>query len=748
MALNTFLGRLRSTAERILGVDAEPLPRKETQHATTPSPGSSWPRNVEPPRATLKGLTWLGLGTTVRIGSGAIELHDPLAYFRDEAPRIDDAEPAAINLKLPIANNAQMPESRELPYWPRYDQLTPNQRRVYLNWLSHRRSFAPPELGYTFLFIYGLERRALLERQDVKLIFKELLRLRNLYQTSVEKVSRSFDRYTSSFLWYLLLCEPSVLAERHFEAFARSIGQWDEDGLAFALSWLARAKCKLPDWLAFALAGRLPKSQTSVVAKRVGNELHDLFTKRFQSQFNSGFVLQSAKRDRQFSYRPASAALSTMQVSGPDPMGVLSQFNSLSDIWNSCISDLKRLSSAVAHSEGGAFTVATWNAMPTELRTNVDHPLIDQFTRFIEEHTGDNPQTIVTARALATVAGAAPDAKLTTSASRRIAETAANVGYCIEPDPRITGRGFDPDESIVLFLNLDGGAVDAARYAVASTMLNIGIALAHLDGHVDEGKLSLNAQQIDSAFDLNDQERRRLDMLRALRTKYGVELSDVTRPLKHLPQTDRERIAKFSLALVAADGVVTKEELKAIRRLYAALGFDRNQADAELAGLTAKPSQDEEPVSVVAASAGVRGETIPTRSTDAAAKGLQLNREAINAILKDTSDVARMLAAAMTVETDDEPKADKEVPAAPIASKMEGTSASDPRLPSQYEAFFQSLLRQPQWSRAELSAIAKQQGLMLAGAVDAINQWSTETNGGPLLYEDGDQFSLESAYLS
>jgi tellurite resistance protein len=753
MALPDFVDHLRSAAQKLVGANDAPAYQshsaRELQHPTPQRFVSPQTTGPSLPMVGLRGLTWLGLGNTVRIGKGLIEIRDPMAYFHAGPCLPQHHEPAAVDLQLPIGSNPQTPAARELPYWPQYAQLTPDQRRIYLNWLASGRRSVPPELGYTFLYIYGLERRALLDRQDVKTIFKEILRLRQVYARSGLPPSRSFEGYTASFIWCLLLRESAALEKRHFEFFAKSACRWDENCLASAMSWLTRANEPLPDWLAFALAPQLPNSQHSVVTKRVGNELEELFCKRFSEHFGTGFVLKASKPDRKFSYRPASSALQPVEVTVPDARGIISQFKPLSEIWNSCIGDLKRFSSVMAGSQDGAMNVAAWNAMPAELKAGIDHPLIDAFTHFIEEHTGDNPQTIVLARELATLAGVATAAKLTAAACRRMAETISNVGYCIEPDCRITGRGYEADESVVLFLNLGDGDVEQNRYTVASTMLNVGVTLANSDANAVESELSKLTDQIDSSFGLNEHERRRLDKLRALRIGHPPEISEVMKPLKRLPVPERQQLAKFALALVAADGVITRDERKAIHRLYRGLGFEPSQADAQLASLTAPETAHDDPVSVMSAVAGEPGEPIPSQPGVAATQGLRLNRDAINAILKDTSDVAQMLADAMNVDREPESVKATATEKGEVATqvlRIEAAVSHGP--PTQYKAFFEAVIKQTQWMREELIVLAKEHGLMLAGAVDAINDWSTDVNGGPLLYEDGQQFTLETAYLS
>lgn len=709
-------------------------------------------------RQEKQGLTWIGPKETIKLHRLGIVLDNPLAYFWTESSGYNP-EPAAIDLRLAVAGQASIPANPELGYWCRYDQLTSQQRKIYLDWLASSRRQVPFELGYAFLFIYGLERRALVEHADVLAIFQEVLRLRGLYAQAGSPINRSFDLYTSSFLSFLMLRDPALFNELHFTAMAKSIRAWNEESIASAASWLAATNRPLPDWFAFALAEQMPKSQRSVVVRRVGEQMRLLFAKRFNQEFPNGFTLKVSKRDRRFNYRPANAALLPMEVSAPNPLGINSQFNVLSEIWNECIADLKRLSSVVGDDKESRPSIETWKAMPSELRSQVDHPLVQSFSEFLAERASEGAFTVVRAREIATLTGADPASKLTAAASRKIAATASDVGYCIEPDANLTGRSYDEDELVAVFLNMSESAPEGHRYTGAATMLRVGMSLVAVDGSAEQDELASLTQQIDSAFELNDHEQRRLDALRAVIRAQPLQLADVTRPLKKLPQAQREQIAKFALAVVAADGVVSKSELKAIQRLYTALAFERDDVNAALRSLapSTAPNADD-PVIVAPATPGRGGEAIPGPPAVAkpAAGGLVLNRAAIAAILRDTHDVAKMLAEAMNVADGQgaglrvgEPSEPTiaSVGAKPQAEEAGSESIVDPSMPARYAAFYQVVVTRPEWTRAALLELAQQHGLMLSGAVEAINDWSTEKHGGPLVYEDDQRFTLETEYL-
>jgi hypothetical protein len=57
-------------------------------------------------------------------------------------------------------------------------------------------------------------------------------------------------------------------------------------------------------------------------------------------------------------------------------------------------------------------------------------------------------------------------------------------------------------------------------------------------------------------------------------------------------------------------------------------------------------------------------------------------------------------------------------------------------LPPQYIPLYEQLITRPEWPLTEAQALARQHGLMLAGAVDAINDWSQDHRHGQLFFEE------------
>lgn len=71
-------------------------------------------------------------------------------------------ECALIDPKLPIKNNHDLDyRTRRMDYWPSYSEISPEARGAYLEWLSSGKADTEADIGYIFLYFYGLERRLL-----------------------------------------------------------------------------------------------------------------------------------------------------------------------------------------------------------------------------------------------------------------------------------------------------------------------------------------------------------------------------------------------------------------------------------------------------------------------------------------------------------------------------------------------------------------------------------------------------------
>lgn len=103
----------------------------------------------------------------------------------DHSRQIPD--PSTIYIHLPISEDYKV---LPLSYWPHYIEMTSGQRFTYLSWL--RDVTKPIDIGYVFIYYYGLERQLLTGHFDKA--FDEIIKLRNIHK------NKSFLKYSENAL--------------------------------------------------------------------------------------------------------------------------------------------------------------------------------------------------------------------------------------------------------------------------------------------------------------------------------------------------------------------------------------------------------------------------------------------------------------------------------------------------------------------------------------------------------------------
>ncbi len=111
-------------------------------------------------------------------------------------------EAALINPDLPINKTNPDKSGQYMNYWPSYADINPSSRAAYLEWLAGGCEDPNVNMGYIFLYFYGLERRVLFDtnssqaaRGEVDQILQETERLLSVYSSS-----HSFQSYATRFI--------------------------------------------------------------------------------------------------------------------------------------------------------------------------------------------------------------------------------------------------------------------------------------------------------------------------------------------------------------------------------------------------------------------------------------------------------------------------------------------------------------------------------------------------------------------
>lgn len=719
-----------------------------TSHSDASSPGiwNSLTRLWKPKSAAT--ATFYGPSTILRFDRG--QVGSPLVYVckgtMQEAP-----DASLIESGLPVSSSGKFAE--QLPYWPSYRAASPAQRSKYLDWLIGGRCDPKVELGYVFIYFYGLERRSIVDRADHAAIATEILRLLPLYG-----YSRSFRRYASSLLWTTIWLSlraeavpPTVIRD------ALLTTDWSDETLNICLACFSQYRRPLPKNLVYRLAGQDVRSPRSVLLKRHPDLHSEAFQKRFDSKFPEGFQAKAGKRDRRLEYFPASATLGRIHDVGgplagehiPNVMGTSSQFSPLVALWVQAIEDIKAYDRAHKKAADGEFTGDMYEALPEHLRSG-DHPHFETWCQLIDRSVTDDGWTISAVSEFARIEDLPERKKLTKAQSIELATTATHMGFAFEPDPRITGENYEWNQLISVFPATEELSQDIASYHAAAVLLELGVGIAAADGQIDEIELGRLSSHLEAQFDLSSQDSARLEHLRYLLTKQPpIEFSAAKKLQKTLSLKQRKLVGEFLVGIAAADEHIAPEEVKALGKAYRALGLTPADLDELLRSVT------------------VQSEKLDSSEKQESVFSLDLNR--ISAIMQETLQVTQFLRDAMLVDTE----SDEAIPGlkdrgtTPVPSIAEASESksndSEPapedsnenvkgedrlsRLAARLHPLLREAMKQDRWTRKALDEIARHHQLMLGAGIEQINEWSYEELGDAIFVELSDEVEVQRRLL-
>lgn len=251
---------------------------------------------------------WIGKNDTIEISG--IKINDGLFYISDRYETPD--APYLIRKQLSISTQACSPTIKRMNYWPNYSSITPEARKAYLTWLADGKKAPDADIGYVFLFFYGLEHRFCEEIQndmigqyneeDIKEIKEEVLRLLNIYTNN-----NSFHSYASQFLDYISLYEKknNIFTEFYSKSLAVKIKIGE---LLYQQQNIPIDLCSEYILQEFENVKRTP-------AVRCENETKNLIQKKLKEKFNDGInIVPKEQLPFTFYYHPASLYISKSRI--------------------------------------------------------------------------------------------------------------------------------------------------------------------------------------------------------------------------------------------------------------------------------------------------------------------------------------------------------------------------------------------------------------------------------------------------
>ena len=332
-------------------------------------------------------------------------------------------------------------------------------------------------------------------------------------------------------------------------------------------------------------------------------------------------LLKVAKRERVLRYRPASPSLlleAELQPSTSEPvtianvLGIQSQFAPLAAIWSSCIEELRPLSRVLAKGIEVQSREA-FDALPDELKARVEHPDKEKWDRLVGQHTDEDGCALVPVSKLATIHGleraneAHAQAEPGAGADRGIRGLGHRTRCAADQVARIAGKTW-------FRCSAPRKGHASGRLPLPCCVLDAGawVYVAAADGSVEDVEIDQVARFLESQFLLDPPDARRLEALKRVFMVRPPSLAGLGKRLQSaLTREQREAVGRFLTGIAAANGIIDRKEVTALRAAYRALDIGVDQLNRLLEEFR-RASQ--EPVEVERADPDSEaGEAIPAR---------------------------------------------------------------------------------------------------------------------------------------
>lgn len=719
---SAFISPIAPTPVAIPPLAGRIFPRKDEQHDDIPvavrmgtSATASAEHRLPPPPKNFAGVSWIPAGKSIEVAE--LQIPGGLVYFG--VPPRNQSNPAWIDPSKKVGRSGDYSVG-QMGYWPSYSEISPDARRAYLDWLSWGRSDPTANIGFVFLYFYGLEYRALIDAQydaaakaELPLIARELKRLLDIYGAG----SASFRSYAGG------LHELLSLSELPEKLYLQPLPELPESYevpvyLRLALGLAAVDKVPLSPTLARAWVKRTPNIRLRTPALRCAVQFDKLFEQKYMEMLGAGLVLPHNKTKLKFVYRPASAALMGSKEASisfgdvPDVTALTKPIQRLAELAEAVTKELEPYSRYLAKNADAEDALEGLLLLPASLWPTAPRQALEA----LKSRIGDG-MLVVSFQELLTTLNAR--STLTKDKAVAMAKALESEAIGVEPDILDGARLPKPADKLALFVVPPGEAASRSTPAYQAAVLTLQVAstVAAADGDFSAHEMNHLREQIESWTHLAPGHVRRLKAHLRLLVDTPASLPALKKKLEPLDATTKEGLGAFMATVAQADGTVTPDEVKMLERIYKALGIDAQKVFSDVHAVSTGD---------ITASTSA----IPTTSET----GFKLDPARIAALQSDTAKVSALLANIFSEEA--VPDTPQTVEAEEVAEIEPSSDAGLLGLDEAHSAFARLLLSRPQWTREELQDVATDMDLMLDGALERVNEAAYDTHDIP--FTEGD----------
>lgn len=709
-----------------------------TVHVSVTSHYEPEHRIPPPPKDLSCHARWIPAGEPIEIAG--LQISGGMLYVGRHLPGENQhTDPALINPRRNVSKRGDFTE-RLTHYWPSYESISAEARRAYLNWLADGKKHPEADLGYVFLYFYGLERRTLIDiaqngaqRSELPYITQELRRLFDIYGPR----SRSFCGYCSRLLDFIALIDcPPKLYTQPVPALASSGEVPFYLRLAIGQAVIDRAP--IPASIALAWSELDPTINRRTAITRCRDAFRKLFIIRYRELFGDGILLAVNKTKLKLAYHPASSGFRGAREivlrfgDVPDVTALTKPTKQLQAVVDACADALAAYSRFIGKHPDKESSLEALLQLPAQIWPPSAHAALTNLRGRV-----GHGEIVMTLRSLASEFGSSGE--LTRERVLAFARALESEKIGIEPDVLGGARIPKPDDAVVLFPLPTGELAprSIAPFHAAAVTLELAAAVAHADGEFSDVETQHLSANIASWVHLSPCHRSRLQARARLLAESPVTLTGIKKKAEGMDMAAREAIAGFTALMVQSDGKATPAEVHLLEKIYGLLGVEKSRLYSNIHAAATGSSPVSVPASPPATSqrAGTANNAFTLDHTRIAA--LQQDSEKVSALLgnifDDQAEAPQISTEANeTIDTEDSTEQS-------AAHKILG-------LDEAHSAFARILLSRHSWERAELEDVTSDLQIMLDGGLERVNEAAFDTFDIPLT-EGDDPIEINPDFL-
>lgn len=633
--------------------------------------------------------------------------------------------PFAVNIHSKPDFSSTSPE--KLGFSPNYNELDAAQQGFYIAWLAKEKPALKEmneDMGYVYLYYYGLEYRALVEKQNQKDILFEVIAL----VTKFKKL-----RYGYDFIVYLTLAintfsleETKILTQFYLENKQKYSNNSAYNTVLKNLLPHSQFKKEFSPAQLF-----YDKEQEKLTARK--NELLEYYFSKMLEKLPDTEMYTTKKQVYKYymamksgtfidTFYPACNEVSYDALL-PTPKAKQLYTHALHNIKEEIKQSIKNFE----NSSAPLTEMEKFLFLPETLKKEISPPPLFNFKE----------NTIISIENIAAILGIPLEETITLRQSKFIAETCEALGYEIEPSAVLTQKAYKKEEIVILYEQEFIKKTSSEHYQMACLFADLGYQIALEDNALSQTENSCIENFIKKEFSLSQAEYYRLQMRGKLIAQTQKITTDGTikKLIKTANSSVKETVVRFLLVIACKDGIIKEKEYRLLQKIAGQLTITEEQLKAIISQFI--DTAQESVILEEMLSKTQNNAQSPAAAKPAEEIKLQLNKEKLAKVQINTAEIHTVLQEIFG----EEQKAN-------LQAEPQEQNAPEEKEQNQQENALQDvitiLLEKENWTRNELMNIIQHKGMMLNSILDEINEWAENEYGDFLIEENENIYTINN----